>query len=218
MTKEGKNMASFYTSIENKYSVDSFQSVKNTYYWIIESLNKLNIIEKSFSARFLFDTGQITCSAEGIDEFVQHAYGSSNFSFTECSIHTKLSDNNSVAIYLKHNNTIRVCCEDKVLLQNIIDILNRTDINEQSDKTVNNITINGGNNAIANNNSTATIVSNSKKVNISNSNNSKGEITNKESKIRTVFNAIMTNLASNFIWYLLCVLAGALVAYFISKQ
>ena len=211
-------MANFITTIDNGYSINSFQSVKDTYDWIIASLNKLNMNEEYLSANFLFDIGQITCSANGIDEFIQHAYGASDFVFSECFIHTEFRDKKRATLYIKYDNTIKISSEDKVLLQTLIDTLNRTNINKQSDTTVNNITINGGNNAIANNNSTATVVTDNNKVKFANQNNNTGAFVDKESKFRKAFSAILTNLASNLIWYILCALVGALIAYLIAKQ
>ncbi|WP_407720663.1 hypothetical protein [Ruminococcus sp. JE7B6] len=216
-------MADFSINIKNKYSDETFQSVKDTYDWIVESLRKLNMPQKYFDAEFHFSIGEMRCTTVGIDEFIQHAYGVSDFTFYELQISVDFYEDTDIHVFITNSiipkDELHINSNDKVVLQNLVDIFNRTEINNNNSKPVTNqITINGGNNAIANNNSTATIVSNSKKVNVSNANNNSGAGANKESKFRKVFNAIMTNLASNFIWYLLCVLAGALIAYFITKQ
>ena len=216
-------MAVFSINIKNKYSDETFQSVKDTYDWIVESLRKLNMPQKHFNAEFHFSIGEMHCTTVGIDEFIQHAYGVSDFTFYELQISVDYYADTDVHVFITTSilpqDELHINANDKVVLQNLVDIFNRTDLNNNNSKPVTNqITINGGNNAIANNNSTATIVSDSKNVNVSNSNNCKGENAKKESKSRKVFNAIMTNLASNFIWYILCALAGALIAYLIAKQ
>ena len=84
-------------------------------------------------------------------------------------------------------------------------------------KNANQITINGGNNAIANNNSSATVVSGSKKVKVKTTNVSNTAEDERESKAKKLIKAILTNLASNLIWYILSALFGAAISYFVLK-
>lgn len=223
MDKEEKTMADFSIHIKNKYCTDTFQSVKDTYEWIALSLSELDLPEKSFKAEFRFSIGEMHCSTKGLDEFIQHAYGVSDFSFYELKISVDFEKDTVIHVFICtsifRNDELYINTNDKVVLQNLVDIFNRTDINNNGSKPVTNqITINGGNNAIANNNSSATVVSDSKNVKVNNSNICNTTETAKESKIKKVIKSILTNIASNFIWYILCVLAGILIAYFTAKH
>lgn len=216
-------MADFSIHIKNKYGAETFQSVKETYEWIVLSLSELDLPEKSFNAVFHFSIGEMHCITNGIDEFIQHAYGVSDFAFYELKISVDFEKDTVIHVFICTsifpNDELYINTNDKVVLQNLVDIFNRTDINNNGSKPVTNqITINGGNNAIANNNSSATVVSDSKNVKVNNSNIGKTTETPKESKVKKTINSILTNIASNIIWYILCVLVGALVAYLIAKQ
>ena len=216
-------MADFSIHIKNKYGAETFQSVKDTYDWIIVSLSKLNKPEKHINAEFHFSIGKMHCTTVGIDEFIQHAYGVSDFTFYELKIKVVFSEDTDIHVFIcttmLPKDELYIDSNDMVVLQNLVDILNRTDINNNNTKPVTNqITINGGNNAIANNNSSATVVSDSKNVKVNNSNICNTTETAKESKVKKVIKSILTNIASNFIWYILCVLAGILIAYFTAKH
>lgn len=216
-------MAEFSINIKNKYGTKTFQSVKDTYDWIVVSLSKLNMPEKSFNSEFHFSIGEMNCTAKGIDEFIQHAYGVSDFALYSLQISVIFDNDENTHIFITNTvmpkEELHIHANDKVVLQNLENIFKRTDINNNNSKPVTNqITINGGNNAIANNSSSATVVSASKNVKVNNSNIGKTTETPKESKVKKTIYSILTNIASNIIWYILCVLVGALVAYLIAKQ
>lgn len=216
-------MAKFSINIKNQYGTETFQSVKDTYDWIVVALSKLNMPEKSFNSEFHFSIGEMSCTAVGIDEFIQHAYGVTDFTFYDLQISVDFNDDKDTHIYICSSilpeDELHLSTNDKVLLQNIVDSFKQTSINKnESNQVTNQITINGGNNAIANNNSSATVVSGSKKVKVKTTNVSNTAEDERESKAKKLIKSILTNLASNLIWYILCALVGALVAYLIAKQ
>ena len=216
-------MAKFSINIKNKYGTETFQSVKDTYDWIVVALSKLNMPEKSFNSEFNFSIGEMNCTAKGIDEFIQHAYGVSDFALYSLQISVFFDDDENTHIFITNTvmpkEELHISANDKVLLQNIVDSFKQTSINKnESTQVTNQITINGGNNAIANNNSSATVVSESNNVKVNSSNIGNITETAKGSKIKEAIKAIITNIASNIIWYILCILAGILIAYFTVKQ
>lgn len=182
-------MAKFSINIKNQYGTETFQSVKDTYDWIVVALSKLNMPEKSFNSEFHFSIGEMSCTAVGIDEFIQHAYGVTDFTFYDLQISVDFNDDKDTHIYICSSilpeDELHLSTNDKVLLQNIVDSFKQTSINKnESNQVTNQITINGGNNAIANNNSSATVVSGKNNVKVKTTNVSKITEDEKESKAK----------------------------------
>lgn len=207
-------MASFTIDVTNKYGVDTFQDVKNTYDWIVTSVNELNVDVQDYHSHFLFYVGEIYCSTDGIEEFVQHAYGMSNFRFINFDIHFELKGNKSVFINTSPRKEVSITSEDKSIINDITDALKKTDIDKSTESALPPITINGDNNAIAIDNSSATAINRSKNVKVKNKISKNSETDSKKSKLREILRAIAANIASNAIWYLLCILIGMIIAFF----
>lgn len=210
-------MASFSVEKKNKYETKSFQDVKNSYDWLTVSLSQLNLHEESFSSKFSFKTGEIRCQTEGIDEFVENAYLSTDFSLIDFSIYTTFDNSIWIHIIVDNFGVIRISSEDKKVLQSFTEIMDRTEIKERKASPVNHITINGGNNAIANDFGSATVVENSKRASVDNSRTSSID-KKKKSKFSEFFSTVFANIVSNALWYILSFLIGALLSYLIAKN
>lgn len=208
-------MAKFSIPVVNKYGIGTFEDVKNTYAWIVLSLKKLNIDISGAEPTFLFSTGKIQCSAIGIEEFIQHAYGMADFHFINFDMLITSNDRPNIYIFMNYGNEINISASDKRIIQDIANTLNETALNENTVSSATNITINGDNNAIASNKSTAIVMNDSEKIKIKNYNNI--ETTSEKSRLKKILNSIFTNIVSNLVWYILCFLIGALGTYLLSK-
>lgn len=207
-------MASFTINVTNKYGVDTFQDVKNTYDWIVMSVNKLNIDVQDYHSHFLFYVGEIYCSTDGIEEFIRHAYGMSGFKFVDLSIYFTLEGGINIYINVFSRGEMSISSKDKSIINNITNTLNQTDIDKSTESALPPITITGDNNAIAIDNSSATAINRSKNVKVKNKISKNSETDSKKSKLREILRAIAANIASNAIWYLLCILIGMIIAFF----
>lgn len=120
---------------------------------------------------------------------------------------------NLAYISVGYDNNVRISTESKVLLEKIINILQETsltevEINDPASLTYigqqnNNIVVNGTGNIVATHQSTVT---------------SPVKDSEKESRVKQWFRAIMQNLLSNGLWYLLCFGIGAVITLFLSKR
>ena len=210
-------MTSFSIKIKNPYD-ESYDGIIKTYDWLVKSLRKIGVENEKIRCELLFRTGKITCSVESIDEFRKYAYGTAEYSFISGSIVVHDKENtlfDSIHIILFINEvTISTC--DKVLLTKIDESLNQTiESTESNIKAINQYNVSGNNIAIANDNSNATVVSESPKANVNNSKNQNE--TKKESGFKSFVKGIFNNIVSNIIWYILGILfAGSSLALLFS--
>lgn len=204
-------MATFWKEIRNRYSVDTYQNTKNTYDWITKALNKGNFDFDDLCTEFLFNVSDITCSCSGIEEFVENAYEQMEYHFARMSIFLS-TDAENIHIIVDHDDRVSVSTKTKVLLERVINLLEDTSLDEAEasdpisvtyiETQVNNdgILINGNQNNVANNHS---------EIKIKSERNESGET--------SFWTGILQNITSNFVWYLLTLAAGALLAYFTMK-
>lgn len=206
---EVKNLASFSQSIPGKYGVKSYQETKNTYDWIMKSLYKGGFQDLEVDTDFLFDMAEITCSCKGLEEFVEHAYGQDNYSLISMDFKIQSKGISRWYISMDGSSKINIRTNTKILLEKVIDLLKDTSLDETEvndpisvtyiEHQSNDITIDGDNNAVAVNSSTA--------VNIESS-------TNAEPRWKQNLKAIVQNLIANWIWYLLTATIAAIITFF----
>lgn len=154
-------LASFSQNIPAKYGVKSYQDTKNTYDWIMKSLNKGEFLNLKIETSFLFNISEIFCSCKNIEEFVEHAYGQSGYSFT--SMHFEI-ESKGIPLWFISVDTIsglRISTDTKTLLEKIVNLLKSTSLDETEtsdpisvmyiEHQDNSVTVNGNSNVIANN-------------------------------------------------------------------
>lgn len=198
-------------NIKLKYGVKTFKETKRTYDWIEKAALKWGGENVQIKSEFLFDLGDITCSAEGIKEFIETAYGASDYRLTSFNIYFE-DGSQRISLHYLHNLSIHT--ESKVELENFLSILEKTDLDEKTEtpqinyieNQTNIDNPNGGTIIQGNNNVVAT---NNSKINLNSP--------RKESKFKKWLIAIGQNLLSNWIWYLLTIGITAIIAYFATK-
>lgn len=156
-------MASFSQNIPIKYGVETYQDTKNTYDWIMKSLNKGGFQDLKIETDFLFDISKISCSCKNIEEFVEHAYGQNDYCFT--SMYISIKSEGAPLCFISVNTIpgVRISTNKKILLEKIVSLLGNTSLDETEAKDPisvmyiehqnNSVTVNGNNNVIANNQS-----------------------------------------------------------------
>lgn len=206
-------MARFRKSIANKYGVKTFQETTNTYDWIIKAIHKGTFSALKINSEFNFSISDIDCSCDGIEEFVENAYGQANYDLTTMNLSVYSGDTRLAYIIVKYDNSINISTESKVMLEKIVSLLESTVLDEAEvdapisvtyiETQVNNdgILIQGNDNTVANDHSSVNI-SSSKPI---------------EPKAKQWLNAIIQNLLANGVWYVLCVLGGAVIALLAAK-
>ena len=206
-------MASFRKSISNKYGVKTYQETKNTYDWINKAIHKGPFPAIKINSEFSFSLSDIHCDCNGIEQFVENAYGQTNYDLTTMNLSIYSEDFRIAFIIVKFDNSISISTESKVMLEQIVTLLEATTLDETEvddpisvtyiETQINNdgILIQGDNNTVANDHSSVNI-SSQKQV---------------ESKIKQWFYAILQNLLANGVWYLLCLVVGAAIALYASR-
>lgn len=166
-------MADFSKTIKSKYDFKTYESTKKAVDWILLSLKKIELSSQKPKVSFLFNIGDIGCSCETIEEFVENAYGQKGYSLTEVKVVQFLHSNICAYICSRNNNELYISTNNKNTLEKIIQSLEVTCVDD--------------------------------------SDNDKKQ---KDSKVKQWFIAIMQNLLANWIWYLLTLIASALILYF----
>lgn len=193
-------MARYSKAIDSPYGASAFEDVKRTYLWIIKAVNKLEEKPKEISCEFMFDIDEITCSVKSFSEFVEHAYGAKEFNLVSAGIYADLESNEKISLHLSRG--INVYTQKKETLEKLLSLLKTTTIDEKDENSKtsviyqNQVYVNGDNNTIANDHSNI-----AQKANDS------------PSKMKQWITAVGQNLLANWIWYLLCLAAGILVAH-----
>ena len=205
-------MASFKKKIKNIYGANTYQDTKNTYDWIIKALHKGDFPKLVINSEFLFDISEISCSCEGITEFVENAYGQAGYSLTSFNLSVYSEKKRIAFVIVDSFCGVRISTDSKVMLERIVNLIENTSLDEIEvnnpisvayvEKLINNdgVIVQGDGNIIANDHS---------KVEV--------EKEKKESGFKKFLRGVLQNIATNFIWYLLTLAAGALVAYFAMK-
>lgn len=205
-------MASFKKEIKNIYGTNTYQDTKNTYDWITKALHKGDFSKLVINSEFLFDISEISCSCEGITEFVENAYGQAGYSLTSFNLSVYSEKKRIAFVIVDSFCGVRISTDSKVMLERIVSLIENTSLDEIEvnnpisvayvEKLINNdgVIVQGDGNIIANDHS---------KVEV--------EKEKKESGFKKFLCGVLQNIATNFIWYLLTLAAGALVAYFAMK-
>lgn len=206
-------MADFSKKIKNRYGIRTYQDVKNTYDWIEKALRKGGFADLRMNARFLFNLSEITCSCEGIEEFVENAYGQADFDLTNMMLSVYDGDAYVAHIQIGFDSQVRISTGSRVLLEKIVGLLEKTELNETEANDPISVTyveteihsggvlIQGDHNTAANDHSAVTV----------------SPAKEKESKGRQWLTGIVQSLVSNGIWYLLCAAVGAAIALWAAK-
>lgn len=204
---EVKILASFSQTIECKYGIKSYQSAKNTYDWMLKSIYKMKKAPENVSSTFDFRIGDISCSCRTIEEFIENAYGAHMFSLS--TMHILALDIN---IYLcaDSRNVVTVSANSKRDLEEMVGLLDSTDLGTEEindpisviyiERQDNSVTVNGDRNVVANNHSI--MVDKQEK---------------KESKTSNWIQGICQGILANLMWWILGVVAVALLARAISN-
>ena len=163
--------------------------------------------ETSISFNINFRLGDMRCIANSIEEFTELTYGVEGYELTSFEGIIRIKEKK---IFFHYIFDFSVSAENKVDLERFLNILERTSLDEKEGlqrsyieaqtniEHQNNVTIVQGKNN--------TVISNNSNINTS-------EL-KKESKVKKWFVAIAQNLVSNWIWYLLTIIASALILYF----
>ena len=199
-------MASFSKDIKLKYGVNTYEETKKTYEWIEKSAKKWGGSKATISIEFQFHLGDIMCTAEGIQEFCEITYGVAGYHLISFGGNISVGDKRIFLNYLV--GKFSVDTNNKVDLEHFLNVLETTNLEEEMPITyieaqVNIETQNNGTIVQGDNN---TVVSQSSNVNISSS--------PKESKLKKWFVAILQNILSNWIWYLLTAGIGTIITYY----
>lgn len=194
-------MASFSTHIKSKFELETYKGAKDTYEWIIASLNKLNSNYEKIEVSFQFDIGTINCSCNSVEEFIEYAYGQADYDLTCLSIIYR-SDSN-IYITVRRYDGVRISTDSKVLLEEIISILESHDIKQNENITNNYIqnnyeigTISGDNNAVVQGN---------------NSNITQQKV--EKSTLKEWIEAILQNLVANWLWIVIPIIIATIIGF-----
>ena len=194
-------MASFSTHIKSRFELNTYKGTKDTYEWIIASLKKLNLNYEKIEVSFQFDIGDINCVCNSIEEFTEYAYGQNDYDLTCLSIIYR-SDSNIYIDAMTYNG-VRICTDSKVLLEEIISILESPDIKKSENATNNYIqnnyeigTISGDNNAVVQGN---------------NSNITQQKV--EKSTLKEWIGAILQNLVANWLWLVIPIIIATIIGF-----
>ena len=175
-------MATFWKDIKNKYSVKTYEDTKKSHDWVIKALQKATFDCSDLKSDFLFTVSGILCSCKGVEEFTENAFGYTDFRLNHIYISFWPKDYGHVSISIEHDNQVSISTESRIMLEEIITLLEKTSIDEEQGDHTSVIRVK----------------------------------MDDDFSIKQFFAGIVQNIASNFIWYLLTLLAGGLLAYFMT--
>ena len=205
-------MASFSKIIKCKYGLSTYDEVKKSHEWIVKSIEKLNYKTSDIRVEFQFDIGDISCVVDSYSEFVEYGYGTSDFKLV--SITFNLHDTNDKHIHISNYKvgnpcSLYVSAGNKAVLEKVCNSLLDTELvaHEEAPSITYIATQNNNNTNITGDNNV--VVNQSKDVDINTTNEEK-----KKSIFKQWLIAIVQNLLSNWIWYLLTLLV-AFIGYLI---
>lgn len=195
-------MASFSKEIL-EITLQTYDDVVSLYKLITKLSHKLGLAEPNVEGEFHFTLDKITCICDSYDEFIENAYGVENFHYI--SIHFRIMDGDTTVIYIYSlgKNPVSVSADSRIMLENfsteldeiLLSAHNPTNIVTQT--IIDSVVINGDKNTVANNNSSVEL-----------------ETERAKSTAKSFWMGILQNITSNFLWYLLTLLAGVLITYF----
>lgn len=198
-------MASFSKEIEDM-SLQTYDSVVSLYRLITELSNNLGLIKPKVKGEFQFRLGKITCVCESYDEFVENAYGAEDFRLVAINFIIRDGITTVISIHSIGGHCVSVHADSRAVLEKFFMELElarsaaQNPTNSITQNIIDSVVINGDGNTVANKNSSVEI-----------------EAEPKESVAKNFWMGILQNIASNFLWYFLTLVAGALVAYLAMK-
>lgn len=197
-------MATFSITIDNKYTTETYEGTKKTYQWIYDAMTEAKLIDSTIKESFLFDIGKVNCSCENIQEFIDNAYGQSDYDLIDMRLNQiNLKDKKELHVSVQRDR-VRITSDSKSNLEILVGILEKSETsrnmyveNQYNIGTVNgeNININQGEN---------------NSISISQTKENK-------SKYKQWMESIVQNLVANWIWWLLgALISGGGLYYLIS--
>ena len=198
-------MASFSKEIEGM-SLQTYDSVVSLYRLITELSNNLGLIKPKVKGEFQFRLGKITCVCESYDEFVENAYGAEDFHLVAINFIIRDGITTVISIHSIGGHRVSVQADSRAVLEKFFTELEmaqsvaQNPTNGVTQNIIDSVVINGDGNTVANNNSSVEV-----------------ETRQEDSAAKSFWTGILQNIASNFLWYLLTLAAGALVAYLAMK-
>jgi len=200
MTKVSQN-------IKSKYNMKTYDGTKDTYYWIITAIKKLNLGYKKIDARFLFKIGDVGYDCNSIEEFTECAYCQKGYYLIILQVSSYQTDDDYIYIASSAENELYVSTNNKVTLEKIVKLLKETDMKKQEEITGNTIIQNNYNieNINGDNNSIIQGDNNVQRIN---------EEPKKNSKIKSWIEAILQNLLANWIWIAIPIVLAVVIKLF----
>ena len=128
-------MATFWKKIKNKHEIKTYQDTKDSYDWIMKALQKGDFDSTSMEAKFLFTVSGILCSCKGIEEFTENAYGYSDYKLNNFCISFWPGESGLVSITAKSGNEVSISTESRVLLEEIVKLLESTYLDDEAANT-----------------------------------------------------------------------------------
>jgi len=203
-------MASFSKDIDLKYGVNTYEETKKTYEWIEKSAKKWGGKKATISMDFQFYLGDIMCTTDDIKEFCEITYGVAGYRLIALRGVVYAGEKR---IYLNYLGDLSVSTDNKVDLESFLNILQKTNFDDKDELPItyigSQINIESQNNGTIVQGDNNTVVSQSSNININTD--------KKVSKLKKWITAVLQNIVSNWIWYLLTAGAAALITYFSTK-
>ena len=200
-------MASFSKDIELKYGVSTYEETKKTYEWIEKSAKKWGGKKATISIDFQFYLGDIMCSTDDIKEFCEITYGVAGYHLIALRGVVYAGEKR---IYLNYLRNLSVSTDNKVDLESFLKVLQETNFDEKDEFPITYI----GSQINIESQNNGTIVHGDNNTVVSQNSNGNLNTDKKESKFKKWITAILQNILSNWIWYLLTAGIGALITYY----
>lgn len=203
-------MASFSKDIELKYGVNTYEETKKTYEWIEKSAKKWGGKKATISMDFQFYLGDIMCTTDDIKEFCEITYGVVGYRLIALRGVVCAEERR---IYLNYLCDLSVSADNKLDLESFLNVLETTNFDEKDQLPItyieSQVNIETQNNGITVQGDHNNVVSQSSNIDINTE--------KKESKLKKWVAAILQNIVSNWIWYLVTAGVAALITYVSTK-
>ncbi len=204
---------SSYRKTVNDIKIASYEEVKELYLRVSTIADEMR--KESAVLHFQFRCGDITYVAESIEDFTKDAYGATDFHLVSMQLMYFLPGKEQIS--MNYLSDVSVTASNKVLLEDLIKRLNITS-KTNATHSKQQIQNSGGNTIIINGN--GNVVANAGGVISGNDIENEQDVLQpeeKQSKIKDFFSGVLQNIVSNIVWYLLGLIAAAVIAY-ISMQ
>lgn len=197
----------------NDIKLDSYEAVKAFYLRVTALANEMKKAGTSY--HFQFRCGEISCVTESIEDFTKEAYGAKDFCLVSMQLMYFLPGKENLSV--NYLGDLSITATNKVLLE---DFVKRLDVEpccgDAAPKSLvhnsvgNTIIVNGNGNVIAN---AGGVISGNEIENERGVSQPKA----KQSGVKSFFSGVLQNIVSNVVWYLLGLIATAVVAYIVTQ-